>query len=518
MPAWGWFATWLVGMSALVLLAGQWIVPRVQAREQATDERLLGELHGAIAPLVTRPLNLTVIGRRVLLEGDVSTEAEREAIVAAARDREGVVGVDDSLVVVGPPPGTAGPAPTDARPLPAPEPEPDGPDPDVAPVPDAPAPDEPLAGAPLPPDEPAADRLTLVDEGGEALLSDEEALALAAPPPEAPPEPDPDAPAAGAPDVDAFGGAPEPDSGPEPFPEPEPEPEPAPFAAPEPKVVEAPAPPAPARPASLSVRVADGALTLSGSVAESDAERLARFAEPATEAFDPSYVENTVQTAPDVAPAPWLESLERLLVPLAGLDSPGVEIDATRLAVSGTAPSPAVRTALLDAAAELFPDRALDDRTALGTAAPDGAAATGAPALADAPPGERADAPAADGGERRRALREAFDAMPARPILFESGTARFAGESAARVDEIAALLLEHPGVRVEIEGHTDASGPARDNLALSQRRANAVRDALVAAGVPRDRLVAYGYGEGVPLVDNSTPEGRAQNRRIEFRF
>ena len=123
-----------------------------------------------------------------------------------------------------------------------------------------------------------------------------------------------------------------------------------------------------------------------------------------------------------------------------------------------------------------------------------------------------------DPAAARAALQREFDALDDRDILFASGTAEFAGDSARKIEIIAGLLLSHPGVRVEIEGHTDSSGPARANLALSQQRANAVRDALVTIGVPRERLVAYGYGEGVPLMDNATSEGRARNRRIEFRF
>ncbi|MEO0731001.1 MAG: OmpA family protein, partial [Pseudomonadota bacterium] len=64
--------------------------------------------------------------------------------------------------------------------------------------------------------------------------------------------------------------------------------------------------------------------------------------------------------------------------------------------------------------------------------------------------------------------------------------------------------------------HTDASGPAAMNQRLSEERANAVRNALVAAGVTSVRLVSEGRGEAQPIASNRTPEGRARNRRIEF--
>ena len=514
MPAWGWFAVWLVGMAALVAAANAVVVPRVEARSASTDQRILASLHDDIAPLVTRPVSLTVVGRRVTLQGEVSSAEERDRIVAAAAAHDEVADVDgDGLSVAGPLPDALPDVPRDA---------PDD-------VPEA-----------SPPAEPA--RLAVQDDYGEELLSDEESLALAGPYPGPSLDAEPD----GAPSSDADPAAPAP-AGPAPTsplappsagiePAPQPVPRPVPRPAPASALATGPAPgpaptpdpagsdaPAAPRPASLSVRVADDALRLVGDVASGDVGRLAAFVEPATEAFDPDYVENTVQAAPDVAPAGWLDPLTRLLIPLAGLDEPSVDIDAERLAVSGTARAAAARDAVLDAAADLFPDHELVDRVALGDADGSGESRSAAgpvpgTALAGANPTPPDDPSAEGASERRTALRTEFEALPDGRILFGSGTAEFADGSGTRIDAIAGLLRRHPDVRVEIEGHTDASGPARENLALSQRRANAVRDALVAAGVARDRLVAYGYGEGVPLADNATPEGRARNRRIEFRF
>ena len=68
---------------------------------------------------------------------------------------------------------------------------------------------------------------------------------------------------------------------------------------------------------------------------------------------------------------------------------------------------------------------------------------------------------------------------------------------------------------IEIQGHTDSGGSAAFNESLSLRRAEAVRDYLVAQGVPIRRLRAVGYGERFPIASNSTPEGQAENRRVE---
>jgi OOP family OmpA-OmpF porin len=77
-------------------------------------------------------------------------------------------------------------------------------------------------------------------------------------------------------------------------------------------------------------------------------------------------------------------------------------------------------------------------------------------------------------------------------------------------------LAEVPDPPIEVRGHTDSAGPAGPNQALSEERAAAVVDELVARGVPEDRLTATGAGETEPIAPNDTEEGRARNRRIEL--
>ena len=104
------------------------------------------------------------------------------------------------------------------------------------------------------------------------------------------------------------------------------------------------------------------------------------------------------------------------------------------------------------------------------------------------------------------------------PILFARGSAEILEESFPILDQAAQLLLDSPGGRVEIQGHTDSDGPAEINLDLSQRRADSVRDYLVAQGVDELRLNATGYGETQLKVDpEETDDDKAANRRIEFR-
>lgn len=82
----------------------------------------------------------------------------------------------------------------------------------------------------------------------------------------------------------------------------------------------------------------------------------------------------------------------------------------------------------------------------------------------------------------------------------------------------AAILTRNPTLLMTIEGYTDSVGSEETNLALSEARAQAAKDWLVAAGIDAARVFAVGYGEGRPIGDNETREGREQNRRIEFRL
>jgi outer membrane protein OmpA-like peptidoglycan-associated protein len=100
---------------------------------------------------------------------------------------------------------------------------------------------------------------------------------------------------------------------------------------------------------------------------------------------------------------------------------------------------------------------------------------------------------------------------------FESGSAALTPDPYSILDEVVRSLQAYPEVRVEVRGHTDSQGPASFNLELSQRRAESVRQYLVNAGIDPSRLVAIGVGEEEPIASNANPEGRLQNRRIEFR-
>jgi OOP family OmpA-OmpF porin len=102
-------------------------------------------------------------------------------------------------------------------------------------------------------------------------------------------------------------------------------------------------------------------------------------------------------------------------------------------------------------------------------------------------------------------------------ILFESGKSDLKPESTPTLKAIAAALKGHADLKVEIQGHTDNVGQAASNLSLSQARAEAVKAALTSDyGVTAEQLTAKGYGDTKPVAKNATPEGRANNRRVEI--
>ena len=101
-------------------------------------------------------------------------------------------------------------------------------------------------------------------------------------------------------------------------------------------------------------------------------------------------------------------------------------------------------------------------------------------------------------------------------ILFRTNRADLAPQSHALLDELAAVSLQCADAQIEIGGHTDSLGKASYNMNLSQQRAEAVLRYLQAASVSADNLSAVGYGETQPVAKNTTREGRANNRRIEF--
>jgi OOP family OmpA-OmpF porin len=102
-------------------------------------------------------------------------------------------------------------------------------------------------------------------------------------------------------------------------------------------------------------------------------------------------------------------------------------------------------------------------------------------------------------------------------VNFASGSSTLTAGSRPILDRVAEALVANPDVRVEVQGHTDNSGARATNLRLSAARANSVRTYLISKGVDGARLTAAGYGPDQPLGPNTTPAGRAANRRVELK-
>ena len=101
-------------------------------------------------------------------------------------------------------------------------------------------------------------------------------------------------------------------------------------------------------------------------------------------------------------------------------------------------------------------------------------------------------------------------------IRFDVGKATLKPESMGIINEVVEMMQKHPDLKFSIEGHTDSDGDEKSNLKLSEERAITVKETMIKLGIPADNLATKGFGESVPMDVNNTPEGKANNRRVEF--
>ncbi len=118
--------------------------------------------------------------------------------------------------------------------------------------------------------------------------------------------------------------------------------------------------------------------------------------------------------------------------------------------------------------------------------------------------------------DRLRQEQERLNVTLASDVLFSSGSATLYPGGRDKLRQFAGVLSRYPRTTVQITGHTDSRGSEQSNDELSRRRAQAVADELVADRVDRGRISPRGAGAAQPVPTNETPEGRAQNRRVEI--
>jgi outer membrane protein OmpA-like peptidoglycan-associated protein len=101
-------------------------------------------------------------------------------------------------------------------------------------------------------------------------------------------------------------------------------------------------------------------------------------------------------------------------------------------------------------------------------------------------------------------------------VLFDTGKYELRQPTREKLARLSGIILSHPGLNLEIEGHTDSTGSDELNQRLSEQRASSVRSYLVDQGLSPDSITSRGFGKTMPVADNSTAAGRQQNRRVEI--
>jgi OOP family OmpA-OmpF porin len=247
-----------------------------------------------------------------------------------------------------------------------------------------------------------------------------------------------------------------------------------------------------------AVLAADGAVRLSGTVADA-ASRDAIVAVAAALFGHERVADATVLAAP--LPEGWPARVLAGVEALALMKEGRLEVTPERVSVEGAAAAADGR-----ARAEALLAAKAPGATRLAVRFDPVAAATEAKAraLVDDPAGACRDAVAAS--------------LERQAIVFEPGAEALGEAGAAAVAAVARVLTDCPPLDFEIAGHTDSAGAPERNQALSEARAAAVKAALEASDLPHMRFAARGYGAALPVADNATEEGRAANRRIEFRL
>lgn len=236
-----------------------------------------------------------------------------------------------------------------------------------------------------------------------------------------------------------------------------------------------------------SVKTLDepGKVIASGSVPDeaSRATILARL----RELYGAQNVVDRLEIGGVVPPPNWSENMAKILTPnLKQVHKGQLQVSGTQIAIKGQVANEALRQQVVsNMATSLNPTYSIDNGLV------------------------------AAGGEAQSLLDKT---LSNRVVEFESGSATLTASGRAILDEMAAAIKQIGAPKVQLIGHTDSQGNHQANVALSLARASTVRNYLIDKGIPVESLSASGAGPDQPVASNDTAEGRAKNRRIEFRL
>jgi OmpA-OmpF porin, OOP family len=275
---------------------------------------------------------------------------------------------------------------------------------------------------------------------------------------------------------------------------------PAPATTPPPAAV-ATAEPAAATPTRLALSNDNGEVRASGVVNDDNAKT--SILNALNEAFGADKVKSNISVDKSAAAASWLGNLTAALQALKGANVDAV-FNGDKVDVGGATMEDSARDAIIaalkNALGAVVAVGALTDKTAAAVAIANDKATTELTSL-----------------QSGFDVKDLLFALNDSVVNFASDSAEVPASMAPFLKSAAAELKQlKAGYVLEIAGYTDNTGDTALNLALSQRRADAVRDAFIKLGVDPDLLVAKGYGEADPIASNDTPEGRLKNRRIEY--
>ncbi len=246
----------------------------------------------------------------------------------------------------------------------------------------------------------------------------------------------------------------------------------------------------PDRPASLLIKNTNSEIALSGNLPPDSAEALLAAVQQGTDLplIDLINVDDRV-IAPD-----WIDPLTQSVSLLDTIEQPSVEIAADgTLVVGGQTDSADVSDDAIAKVKSLFPESvSLRNDITVET-----------PTIVEPEPVD---------------INTLLAGIDLSGIRFGSNSAELTSESLAILDSVADALAQVPGTTLEIGGHTDSLGDYNYNVSLSTDRAEAVRRQLASRGIADERMFARGYGPDSPIATNETREGRASNRRIEFKI